>query len=78
MTGHACPRCGYEPRCAKWRTWADRHPVAAVQFALPAGYTIIGVILDSAVERVANACRQQGGRSSSERSAGGRRRSRCG
>jgi hypothetical protein len=33
---------------------------------------------DSAVERVANACRQQGGRSSSERSAGGRRRSRCG
>ena len=25
--------------------WADRHPAATVLFALPAGYTIIGVIL---------------------------------
>ena len=42
MTGHACPRCGFN---SSHDGWPDRHPVAAVLFALPAGYTIIGVIL---------------------------------
>lgn len=39
---HACPRCGLESRHDRW--W-DRHPGAAVLFALPAGYTLVGVIL---------------------------------
>lgn len=44
MATHACSRCGLEARCS-CGTWADRHPVAAVLFALPAGYTVIGVLL---------------------------------
>lgn len=40
----ACPRCGLESSCSHGRWW-DRHPVAAVLFALPAGYTLIGVML---------------------------------
>lgn len=44
MAQHACMRCGLESRCSHG-SWADRHPVAAILFALPAGYTIIGVIL---------------------------------
>lgn len=42
MTGHACSRCGFESAHDRW---PDRHPVAAVLFALPAGYTLIGVLL---------------------------------
>lgn len=41
MTRHACPRCGFESSRDRW--W-DRHPIAAVLFALPAGYTLVGVI----------------------------------
>lgn len=40
----ACRRCGYESTCSHGRWW-DRHPYAAVLFALPAGYTLIGVML---------------------------------
>lgn len=39
---HWCPRCGLE---FGRRRWWDRHPVLAVLFALPAGYTLIGVML---------------------------------
>jgi hypothetical protein len=42
MASHECPRCGLERRRNAW--W-DRHPAAAVCLALPAGYTIIGVLL---------------------------------
>lgn len=44
MARHWCPRCGYESRRALGG-WADRHPVAAVLFALPAGYSLVGVML---------------------------------
>lgn len=44
MTTHACPRCGLEARCSHGRWW-DRHPVAAVLFALPAGYTLVAIML---------------------------------
>lgn len=44
MTSHACPRCGLESRRSHGRWW-DRHPVAAALFALPAGYTLIAVML---------------------------------
>jgi hypothetical protein len=37
-----CERCGFETSRERW--W-DRHPVLAVLFALPAGYTLIGVML---------------------------------
>lgn len=40
MARHPCPRCGFESSRERW--W-DRHPVAAVLFALPAGYTLAGV-----------------------------------
>ncbi|MEE2852229.1 MAG: hypothetical protein VX424_06195 [Actinomycetota bacterium] len=33
MTRHACPRCGYEARCARG-SWPDRHPAAAVMLAV--------------------------------------------
>jgi hypothetical protein len=39
---HECPRCGFETSHDRW--W-DRHPALAVLFALPAGYTLIGVML---------------------------------
>jgi hypothetical protein len=42
MGRHCCPRCGFESSRDMW--W-DRHPALAVLFALPAGYTLIGVIL---------------------------------
>lgn len=42
MSKHACPRCGYVLSRSHW--W-DRHPALAVLFALPAGYTVIGVLL---------------------------------
>lgn len=42
MTKHECPRCGLE---SSHDAWPERHPVAAVLLALPAGYTLIGVIL---------------------------------
>ena len=46
MAGHPCPRCGHEwSRFKCDHSWADRHPAAAVLFALPAGYTLVGVIL---------------------------------
>jgi hypothetical protein len=42
MSRHNCPRCGLE---SKRDAWWERHPFLAVLFALPAGYTIVGVIL---------------------------------
>jgi hypothetical protein len=46
MTKHACPRCGLEGSHFKCDpSWADRHPAAAVLFALPTLYTLTGVIL---------------------------------
>jgi hypothetical protein len=33
MTRHTCLRCGLESRCS-YDSWPDRHPVAAVFFAL--------------------------------------------
>lgn len=43
-----CPRCGFESSCSHGR-WVDRHPAAAVSaavvFGLPAGYTLVGVML---------------------------------
>jgi hypothetical protein len=44
MFRHACPRCGLDARSSHG-SWVDRHPAAAVCFALPAGYTLVGVIL---------------------------------
>lgn len=40
MTRHTCLRCGHEARCA-YSSWPDRHPAAAVAFAVPV--TIIGL-----------------------------------
>ncbi|SPM40205.1 hypothetical protein MNAB215_2401 [Mycobacterium numidiamassiliense] len=40
----ACRRCGLEAHTSRG-SWADRHPIAAVLFALPAGYTVVGVLL---------------------------------
>lgn len=42
MMKHSCPRCGLE---SKRDGWWDRHPVLTVLLALPAGYTLIGVLL---------------------------------
>ncbi|ORV92718.1 hypothetical protein AWC11_07630 [Mycobacterium interjectum] len=43
-----CARCGFENSCTHGR-WVDRHPVAAVYagvfVGLPAGYTLVGVML---------------------------------
>ena len=44
MANHTCTKCGFGVSCSHGR-WHDRHPVAAVLLALPAGYTIIGVLL---------------------------------
>jgi hypothetical protein len=44
VTQHTCSRCGLES-ASPHRNWADRHPVAAVLFALPAGFTLVSVIL---------------------------------
>jgi hypothetical protein len=45
MSTHSCPRCGFESERRRGARWVDRHPVAAVLFALPAGYTLVGVML---------------------------------
>lgn len=49
MSGHECPRCGYESRRPKGATWTDRHPAATVCagvfVGLPALYTVAGVIV---------------------------------
>lgn len=44
MTKHMRARCGLESRCSHGN-WADRHPAAAVVFALLAGYSLVSVIL---------------------------------
>ena len=43
MTEHACPRCGHETHCSHG-SWHDRHPFAAVLFAVPMGTIILGAI----------------------------------
>lgn len=43
MTRHACLRCGLESRCSHG-SWIDRHPVAAVAFAVPVTITALGAI----------------------------------
>lgn len=43
MKQHACLRCGLESRCSHG-SWADRHPAAAVAFAVPVAITALGAI----------------------------------
>lgn len=42
MTEHHCPRCGYET--SSRGRWPDRHPYAAVLFAVPVTITMVGAI----------------------------------
>jgi hypothetical protein len=44
MSKDACTRCGFESKHRR-NYWWDRHPVAAALFALPAGYTLVAVML---------------------------------
>lgn len=43
MTIHTCTRCGHEVGCSHG-TWSDRHPAAAVAFAVPVFIVSLGAI----------------------------------
>lgn len=43
MTTHTCKHCGHEIGCAHG-SWHDRHPYAAVSFAVPVTITALGAV----------------------------------
>lgn len=43
MTAHTCTHCGHQSACSHG-SWHDRHPAAAVAFAVPAFIVSLGAI----------------------------------